>query len=62
MHGADDPLVPPRSTRPLADLALVTRRTYPALRHEIFNEPARFAILQELSDWLTEQLAALAPS
>ena len=62
MHGADDPLVPPRSTRPLTDLAPVTRRTYPALRHEIFNEPARFAILQELSDWLTEQLAALAPS
>ena len=56
MHGADDPLVPPRSTRPLADLALVTRRTYPALRHEIFNEPARFAILQELADWLTERL------
>ena len=62
MHGADDPLVPPRSTRPFADLALATRRTYPALRHEIFNEPARFAILQDLSDWLTEQLAALAPS
>ena len=62
MHGADDPLVPPRSTRPFADLALTTRRTYAALRHEIFNEPARFAILQDLSDWLTEQLAALPPS
>jgi len=59
MHGADDQLVPARSTRPLADLALVTRRTYPALRHEIFNEPARFTILQELVDWLSAQLAAL---
>ena len=62
MHGADDPLVPPRSTRRFADLALATRRTYPALRHEIFNEPTRFAILQDLSDWLTAQLAALPPS
>ncbi|MEO5838603.1 MAG: lysophospholipase [Acidimicrobiales bacterium] len=59
LHGADDQLVPARSTRPLADLALVTRRTYPALRHEIFNEPMRFAILQDLTDWLTTQLAAL---
>jgi len=59
MHGADDQLVPARFTRPLADLALVTRRTYPALRHEIFNEPARFAILQELTDWLLARLAAL---
>jgi acylglycerol lipase len=59
LHGADDQLVPARSTRPLADLAVVTRRTYPALRHEIFNEPARVAILQELTDWLAAQLAAL---
>jgi acylglycerol lipase len=58
MHGADDQLVPARSTLALADLAVVTRRTYPALRHEIFNEHARFAILQELTDWLTAQLDA----
>ena len=62
MHGADDELVPARFTRPLADLDLVTRRTYPALRHEIFSEPARFAILQELADWLAEQLAHSATS
>jgi alpha-beta hydrolase superfamily lysophospholipase len=59
MHGADDELVPARFTRPMADLATVTRRTYPALRHEIFNEPAQLAILQELVDWLTGQLARL---
>lgn len=59
MHGADDQLVPARSTLPLADLPLVTRRTYPALRHEIFNEPARFDILEGLTDWLITQLAAL---
>ena len=62
MHGADDQLVPARSTRPLADLAVVTRRTYPGLRHELFNEPSRLAILQELVDWLTAQLAALPGS
>jgi acylglycerol lipase len=56
-HGADDQLVPARSTRPLADLGLVTRRTYPALRHEIFNEPAYPAILEELVDWMNDELA-----
>ena len=59
MHGADDPLVPPRATRPLGDLDNVTRRLYPALRHEIFNEPLQRTILQELVDWLNEQLARL---
>ena len=59
LHGADDQLVPARSTRPLADLALVTRRTYPGLRHEIFNEPAHRAILQDLVDWTNEQLDLL---
>ena len=57
MHGADDRLVPTRATRPLADLDSVTRRVYPALRHEIFNEPAQLTILHELVDWLTGQLA-----
>ena len=56
MHGADDTLVPARSTRPLSDIAVVTRRTYPALRHEIFNEPAQLAILQDLADWLNAKL------
>jgi alpha-beta hydrolase superfamily lysophospholipase len=56
MHGADDQLVPARSTRPLAEIAVVTRLTYPALRHEIFNEPAQLAILQDLADWLNANL------
>jgi alpha-beta hydrolase superfamily lysophospholipase len=60
MHGADDQLVPARSTRVLGELDVVTRRTYPALRHEVFNEPVYRTILQELVDWMTEQLALLA--
>ena len=60
MHGADDRLVPARSTRTLGEQAGVTRRTYPALRHEVFNEPVHESILQELVDWMTEQLALLA--
>ena len=56
LHGADDPLVPARSTRALGELPLVTRRTYPALRHEIFNETNRAAILQDLVDWLDARL------
>ena len=55
-HGADDTLVPARSTRSLRDHPLVTRRTYPALRHEIYNETIRAAILQDLVDWLDLRL------
>jgi alpha-beta hydrolase superfamily lysophospholipase len=58
LHGADDPLVPARSTRSLGEHPLVTRRTYPALRHEIFNEPNHQAILQDLVDWIEVGLRA----
>ena len=57
LHGADDPLVPARSTRVLGDHPLVTRRTYPALRHEIFHETNRAAILHDLVDWLELRLS-----
>jgi len=60
MHGADDQLVPARSTRVLGELDGVTRRLYPGLRHEVFNEPVYRTIMQELVDWMTEQLALLA--
>ncbi len=52
LHGADDPLVPARFSRPLADLPNVTRRAYPGLRHEVFNEPVHQRILSEIVDWL----------
>jgi alpha-beta hydrolase superfamily lysophospholipase len=58
LHGADDQIVPARSTRAMADLPLVTRRTYPGLRHEIFNEPNHGAILQDLADWIDGRLGA----
>jgi alpha-beta hydrolase superfamily lysophospholipase len=57
LHGADDQLVPARSTRDLGDRPLVTRRAYPSLRHELFNEPAHPSIVRDLADWLEGQLA-----
>jgi alpha-beta hydrolase superfamily lysophospholipase len=56
LHGADDQLVPARSTRDLADSTLVTRRNYPSLRHELFNEPSHGAILRDLVDWLEQRI------
>jgi alpha-beta hydrolase superfamily lysophospholipase len=53
-----DPLVPPASSEPLAASPLVTRRTYPGLRHEIHNEPEGEAVYAEVIDWLEERLAA----
>lgn len=57
VHGADDQLVPARSTRDLAERPCVTRRNYPALRHELFNEPSHDAILRDVVEWLDAKLA-----
>jgi alpha-beta hydrolase superfamily lysophospholipase len=51
-HGADDPLVPASSTVALGGLPGVHRIEYPGLRHEIFNEPAGPAVLDDLLAWL----------
>lgn len=56
LHGGSDVLVPPQSTAPLGDLANVDRRLYPGLRHEILNEPEGPEIVQDIIDWLDQQL------
>lgn len=56
LHGADDNLVPVSASEPLESLPNVTRRVWPGLRHECFNEPEREDVIGEVVAWLDEQL------
>jgi len=51
-HGADDLLVPPSASAPLAAVDSVERRVYPGLRHETHNEPEADQVLADVADWL----------
>ena len=60
LHGAEDPLCGAEGSRSFH--AGVTTsgsalRIYPELRHEIFNEPEREAVWQDVWDWLEERSA-----
>jgi alpha-beta hydrolase superfamily lysophospholipase len=67
LHGGDDPLCPSEGSRrffeglssPASDL-----RVYPGLRHEIFNEPERESVFEDVLGWMrrTAPRAAAAPS
>ncbi len=57
LHGADDTLVPPSASAPLASLPGVTRREWPELRHECLNEPEQDAVIAEALTWIDAQLA-----
>ncbi|MDX1448457.1 MAG: alpha/beta hydrolase [Acidimicrobiia bacterium] len=56
LHGAADTLVPPQGSALLGELPTVERRLYPALRHELFNEPEGPEIVAEVVDWIDHQL------
>ena len=57
IHGADDPLVPPHASAPLAAVPSVERKLFPGLRHETHNEPEQDEVLGFVADWLDAQLA-----
>ena len=57
IHGADDTLVPPSASAPLASVASVERKVYPGLRHEMHNEPEQDQVLAEVAAWLDSTLA-----
>ncbi|RMH87246.1 MAG: alpha/beta hydrolase [Actinomyces sp.] len=59
VHGGDDTLVPTEASAILEDLPNVTRRVYPGLRHEVFNEPVGLDIVDEVAAWIDERLAEL---
>lgn len=57
IHGADDSLVPPSASAPLASVDGVERKVYPGLRHEMHNEPEQAQVLSEVAAWLDSALA-----
>lgn len=59
LHGDADQVVPPSASEPLADLDLVTRRSWPGMLHECHNEPAADEVLGEVEAWLRAELAKL---
>lgn len=54
MHGEDDPICPVEGSRSFeAELASESElRIYPGLRHEIFNEPERQRVFEDIAAWL----------
>jgi lysophospholipase len=57
LHGEDDLICPVVGSRNFFEQLTVTQRrlrTYPGLRHEIFNEPERAAVLGDLVGWIRE--------
>lgn len=60
LHGEADPLCPVAGSRVFhAGLHVWGSglRTYPQLRHEIFNEPEHEQVFEDLHDWLSEVCA-----
>ena len=55
LHGGADTIVPPQSTAFLGELPGVERRLYPALRHEILNEPEGPELIQEIIEWIEQR-------
>ncbi|MDW3219897.1 MAG: alpha/beta hydrolase [Acidimicrobiales bacterium] len=55
-HGADDRLVPVEASEIFETLDNVTRIVYPGLRHEIYNEPSRMTIIDEMITWVDTHL------
>jgi alpha-beta hydrolase superfamily lysophospholipase len=60
LHGGDDPICPVEGSRRFhaglePAIAKASRLSiYPGLRHEIFNEPEREQVWQEMLEWLAE--------
>ena len=57
IHGAEDTVVPPRSSAVLGTLPGVERRLLLGLRHEVFNEPEGPEIIDDVADWLRSTLS-----
>lgn len=60
IHGGADLLCPPSASEPLERLAVVERRLYPGLRHELHQEPEGREIVEEAVAWLRAEAERLA--
>lgn len=57
IHGAEDTLVPPPISEPLAAVPGVERIVLPGLRHECHNEGGGTAALAQVAAWIDRRLA-----
>jgi alpha-beta hydrolase superfamily lysophospholipase len=59
VHGSDDRLIPVEGSRRLVECVGstdVTLKVYPGLYHEVFNEPERDQVLDDVVSWILERL------
>jgi alpha-beta hydrolase superfamily lysophospholipase len=59
VHGSDDRLIPVDGSRRLVDCVGSTDvelKVYPGLYHEVFNEPERNQVLDDVVSWITKRL------
>lgn len=57
VHGADDRLVPTHTSAVLEGRAGVTRRVYPATRHELHNEPVARQEVDDIVGWVRDRVS-----
>lgn len=55
VHGGSDTVVPPTASAAFSDIDGIERKLYPALRHEMFNEPEGPEVLADVVNWLRGQ-------
>lgn len=55
MQGGLDTVVPPQSTVALGEVPGVERRLFPALRHEVLNEPEGPELVAQIVEWIRER-------
>ncbi len=59
VHGSEDGLIPVDGSRRLVDCVGSTDvelKVYPGLYHEVFNEPERNQVLDDVVSWITKRL------
>jgi alpha-beta hydrolase superfamily lysophospholipase len=59
VHGSDDGLIPVDGSRRLVECVGSTDvelKVYPGLYHEVFNEPERDQVLDDVVSWITKRL------
>jgi alpha-beta hydrolase superfamily lysophospholipase len=59
VHGADDSLIPVKGSEHLVDCLAsedVHLKVYPGLYHEVFNEPERARVLDDVVSWIGTRL------
>jgi alpha-beta hydrolase superfamily lysophospholipase len=64
LHGAEDQLCPPAGSQMIYDRAGVADRSlivYPGLYHEVFNEPERERVVDDVIGWIHDRARITAP-